>query len=149
VFEEKTEFPYFAFGFIVFVFILLYSAYTSYEKKNRKQKVLNAPASNIINIIIESEIGNVSQTALTVAKLLDQADSPLHVRVHVIEPVTSIKAYDDMTPSIQRESVIQTRYGHWFQEQILLTKVHQSRGLKGPTAINHILDKTISIDTHD
>lgn len=146
---RKTEFPYFAFGFIVFLLILLYSAYTSYEKKNRKQKALTVKPSNVINIIIESEIGNVSQTALTVAKLLDQADSPLHVRVHVIEPVTSIKAYDDMTPSIQRESQIQTRYGHWFQEQILLTKVHQSRGLKGPTAINHILDKTISIDTHD
>ena len=127
----------------------MYSGYTTYEKKNRKQKALTVKPSNVINIIIESEIGNVSQTALTVAKLLDQADSPLNVRVHILEPVTSIKAYDDMTPSIQRESRIQTRYGHWFQEQILLTKVHQSRGLKGPSAINHILDKTISIDTHD
>jgi len=155
--KQKTDFPidakpWLAVGFCIFLIILIYSAYTNYEKKNRKSQVLKSDkitTSGVINIIIESEIGNVNQTALTVAKLLDQADMPTSVRVHILEPVTSIKAYDDMTPLIHKESLMQPRYGHWFQEQIMLTKVHQSRGLKGPSAIHHILDKTVSIDTHD
>jgi len=136
----------------ILILLFAYVAYLNYEKSSRRRAVLNAvvpPDTNILHIIIESEIGNVSQCATTVGQLLDSANVPTRVCVHVLEPVTSIKAYDDMTPSIRRASELGPRYGHYFREQILLTKVHQSRNLVGPQALLHVLDKTLSIKEHD
>lgn len=139
---SKTQI-WFISGLVLFAALIVWSLWTSAERRARRTALVKTCATaEPVHVLLEAQLGGAAAAAHTAALVFDNAACPTRVQLHILEHVTSIKAFDDLTPALQKSALVQPRFGHWFHDQTHVHKVHRSRELLGPKAIRHLLDST-------
>lgn len=132
---------YAAYGILLCVVLL--AIYVIKMNMDRKVRInsLTSKCSNVptLHVLFESRLGQHLEVAEMVAQLMDACDCPSKLQLHVLEPVSSIKAMDLLTPAIQKACSTQPNYATFFTDNVHILKVHQSRKLVGVHGINHLL----------
>lgn len=126
-----------------FVLLLLVANYirSVWMQKSRLSS-LSTQCSDLsfIHVLVETEFGLVQDAVDCVSRLMDNATCPTHLAVHVLEPVTSVKAIDIFSPELERACKMAPNYSTFFREHAFVHKVHRTRNLTGPSAMRHLLD---------
>jgi hypothetical protein len=95
---------------------------------------------SILHVLIETEFGLVQDAVDCVSRLMDNANCPTQLAVHVLEPVTSVKAVDIFGPELERACKLGNNFSHYFKENVFIHKVHRTRNLSGFSAMKYLLD---------
>jgi hypothetical protein len=95
---------------------------------------------SILHVLVETEFSLVQDAVDCVARLMDNATCPTRLAVHVLEPVTSIKALDIFGPELERACKLAPNFSTFFRENAFVHKVHRTRNLTGPSAMRHLLE---------
>ena len=103
---------------------------------------LNAKCADLsmLHVLVETEFGLVQDAVDCVSRLMDNATCPTRLAVHVLEPVTSIKALDIFGPELERACKLAPHFSSFFRENAFVHKVHRTRNLTGPSAMLHLLE---------
>ena len=120
--------------------ITILAAKSSWDRSRRKTNLVKQCAQEpVLHVLFESELGHHNDIAQMLAELMDQSECPTRLQVHILEPVSSIKAIDLLHPALVRASEGLPRYATFFKDHVHILKVHQSRKLVGPKAMQHLL----------
>ena len=95
---------------------------------------------SILHVLVETEFGLVQDAVDCVSRLMDNATCPTRLAVHVLEPVTSIKALDIFGPDLERACKLAPNYSTYCRENAFVHKVHRTRNLTGPSAMRHLIE---------
>ena len=93
-----------------------------------------------LHVLTESEFGLVQDAVECVSRLMDNSACPTQLAVHILEPVTSVKAQDIFSPELERACKMASNYSTFFRENVFVHKVHRTRNVTGPSAVRHLLD---------
>ncbi len=120
---------------------LLYK--TSNDRQVRKEKLekICQVRTKTLHVFFESELGKHQEVSEFLAQLVDNCECPTRVQVHILEPVSSIKSIDLLTPTLIKACGQQPRYATFFDKNVHILKVHQSRNLTGPRACDYLCTK--------
>lgn len=114
---------------------------TTWTQRSRLSS-LNAKCADlsILHVLVETEFGLVQDAVDCVSRLMDNATCPTRLAVHVLEPVTSIKALDIFGPDLERACKLAPNFSTFFRENAFVHKVHRTRNLTGPSAMRHLIE---------
>lgn len=94
----------------------------------------------VLHVLLEAEFGLVQDSVDCICRLMDNASCPTQLSVHVLEPVTSIKALDILNPELERACKLAPNFSTFFKEQTHVHKVHRTRNITGPSALAFLLE---------
>jgi len=126
---------------VLILFIVGQVVRSSWIQKS-KMSELNSKCADlsVLHVLIETEFGLVQDAVDCIARLMDNASCPTQLAVHVLEPVTSVKAIDILGPELERACKLGSNYSHYFKENMFIHKVHRTRNLSGSSAMRYLLD---------
>lgn len=126
---------------VVAVVIAIQWVRTTWLQRSRLSS-LNSKCADLstLHVLVETEFGLVQDAVDCVSRLMDNSTCPTRLAVHVLEPVTSIKALDIFGPELERACKLAPNFSTFFRENAFVHKVHRSRNLTGPSAMKHLLD---------
>lgn len=112
-------------------------------QQRSKLRVMNTVCGSLetLTVLVETEFGLVSNAVECVKRLLDNAECPRKLAVHVLEPVQSIKSQDFFLPELETACSNAPNYATFFRESVFLHKVHRVRNLTRLSAMKYILDQ--------
>jgi len=126
---------------IVGLFIVVQWIRATWLQRSRLSSLNSKCADlSILHVLVETEFGLVQEAVDCVSRLMDNATCPTRLAVHVLEPVTSIKALDIFGPDLERACKLAPNFSTFFRENAFVHKVHRTRNLTGPTAMRHLLE---------
>lgn len=126
---------------ILILFIVGQVIRSSWIQKSKMSQLSSKCADlSVLHVLIETEFGLVQDAVDCVSRLMDNANCPTQLAVHVLEPVTSVKAVDIFGPELERACKLGTNFSHYFKENVFIHKVHRTRNLSGYSAMKYLLD---------
>lgn len=129
---------------IVPCLLLLFSiiGYVIRNSVKQKQRISSlsakCAAKKLLYVFVEGELGLWQNAVENVSQLLDNAECPTRLAVHVLEPVASIRDEDVLLKELERACKLAPNYNTFFKESVFIHKIHRLK-LDETNAIIHFL----------
>ena len=129
---------------IAFIFVRNYVI-----QKRRVEKLTTVCAEKkVFYVFIEGQLGLNQDLVQNVSFLLDNADCPTRLQLHILEPVQSVREEDLLGKDLENACKLAPNYSTFFKESVFIHKIHRAK-LDLTDSISHILSslkKTIKDD---